>query len=731
MNNLSRHILCGPFLAAMLLALLPGAAMADDRNAPVTFLADDVQYDREGGIVTATGHVEAWQNERTLLADKVVFDRNSGVAAATGHVVLVGADGQVAFADYAELTDDFKDGVLTGIRTILEKNGKLAGTAARRTNGTINEMTRAIYTTCNLCIEDPTRAPLWDVRARSAVQDTEHKQIEYRDAIVEIFGVPVLYTPYLSHPDPSQSRASGLLVPSFGYGSKHLGTFFTAPYYVVLDQSSDITLAPLITAKAGQAVDFDYRLRLNDGRIRARGSIADEFGRPQGHLFSNGDFTIDETWRWGFNVNRVSGALYARDYRLPLGGATVLPSTVFIEGFGQDAYTRTDMRFYQKFYSSGSTGQIPFVLPRTEYSYLGQPDALGGRLALDAGAFNVVRSKGTSTMRANLSADWDRPFETSNGQQINLGLHVDSATYSAFGMNQTPNYGTTSNVSSTQVMPTVYADWRWPFMRASEDGWGSQVIEPIVKFMGGPRGPTYRNSKTPNEDSLDVEFSDANLFALNRNPGIDRLEGGARVAVGLHGAWYFPQGGMLDGLVGQSYRASNDPYFNDKSGLRGTVSDIVARQSLKPVPYFDLTMRERFDHDTMQTRFADFTTTVGNDLLTVSAGYIYSNTNIFYYYENIPGTAAAQTALNTPRNELSLGAETHVGAWRVSGNVRQDLQLHRPSSFDSHITYENECLIFDVVFYRRYSSVLSDTGDSGLLFSITLKTVGEFGFHGG
>jgi LPS-assembly protein len=718
-------------LSGLILAALPGPTKADNRNEPVAFTADDVQYDREGGIVTATGHVEAWQNGRSLSADKIVFDRDTGVAAASGHVVMTSPDGQVSFADYAELSDDMKDGVLTGMRAILTKNGRLAANAARRTNGTINELSRAIYSTCNLCAEDPTSPPLWDIRAREAVQDTEHKQIEYRDVVVDIYGVPVFYTPYLSHPDPTQKRASGLLVPDFGYSSRHLGTYLEAPYYLVLDESSDLMLTPELTGKADQALKADYRLRLNDGTIRTRASVSDEFGRAQGHLFTKGDFTLDDVWRWGFDINRVSGAIYARNYSIASIDQSMLTSTVFIEGFGQAAYSRTDVQFYQKLLTAATSGYIPAVLPRTQYSFLGEPDALGGRLAVDTGAFNVVRTEGTSTERVNLSLDYSRPLETGNGQRWTLGAHLDSAAYSAHGLGLTPTFSPYASANTSQAMPTAYAEWRWPFMRDAGEGWGTQIVEPIVKVMASPQGQSYLHTAIPNEDSLDVDFTDANLFAINRSPGIDRQEGGQRVAVALHGSWLLPDGEKFDGIVGQSYRTANDPYFAAASGLRGKVSDIVARQSFQPMPILDLTLRERFDHDTMQTRFADFTTAVGDDRFRLTAGYIYSNTSSFLYYDNLPGSAAAQAALTTPRNEASLGVSTHFGEWRFSGNVRQDLLLHRPVGIDAHASYENECAIFDVRFYRRYTSVLSDQGDTGLLFSITLKTVGEFGFHGG
>jgi len=188
-----RVLLLGMLLAATLPftvhAQLSSLANTSSRSAgardqPVTFTADSVEYDRENALVTAAGHVEAWQNDHVLRADHVTFDRNTGVAAAKGNVVLLEPDGQVLFADYAEMTQDMKNGVLRDMRAILAENGRLAANGARRTEGMINEMSRVVYSTCNLCANDPTRPPLWQLRALSAVQDLEHKKIEYEDAVV-------------------------------------------------------------------------------------------------------------------------------------------------------------------------------------------------------------------------------------------------------------------------------------------------------------------------------------------------------------------------------------------------------------------------------------------------------------------------------------------------------------------------------------------------------------------
>ena len=130
-------------LIVLLAALLAPPAMAQpalsgraqpERDAPVYYLADTVEYDRDRGLVTLTGKVEFWQGARMLLADKVTYDRNSGVAAAIGRVTLLEDDGQTVFADYAELSSGMKDGVMAGMRALLAENGRLAANGARRTD---------------------------------------------------------------------------------------------------------------------------------------------------------------------------------------------------------------------------------------------------------------------------------------------------------------------------------------------------------------------------------------------------------------------------------------------------------------------------------------------------------------------------------------------------------------------------------------------------------------------
>jgi LPS-assembly protein len=697
-------------------------------DEPVTFSADSVEYDKDKSLVTATGHVEAWQNGHVMRADKITFDRNTGVAAATGHVVLLEPDGEVMFADYAEMQNNMRDGILKDMRALLQQNGRLAANGAQRTGGQINELSKVVYTTCNLCANDPSRPPLWQIRASSALQDTEHKKIEYKDATLEMFGVPVAYFPYFWHADPSVKRESGLLPPLVGTSS-NIGAFYGQPYYLVIDDQSDATFLPMITTEAGPQLDVEYRRRFNNGTLLLNTSAGYLDDSVQASLAALGQFSYDDTWRWGFTVNRASSSNYVRDFHLVQGlsgDPNVLSSQFYVEGFGEGSYARLDSKLYQSLNGAVISSHLPVVLPRYEYSFVGTPDSLGGRLSVSANTFNVLRSSGTNTRRAALTVDYERPFTGLLGDQWKITLHGDTEGYNATQFNQFPNFGPTQNVDAVRALPQVAVDFHWPFARDA-GAWGTQLIEPIAQLVVAPQTGDSQIRRYPNEDSLDFEFTDANLFGFNRFTGTDRLDGGVRANVALHGAWYLG-GTTFDGLVGQAYRTNKDNLFPAASGLQDEVSDIVARGTFAPTRWLDLTYRTRLDKSSLATHFADAVVSAGVDKFRVSGGYIYTNFNPYTFYDQPPPPPVGN-AFYFPRNEITLGASSKWGDYRLNTYVRRDLATNQMVAVGADAIYEDECFIFDLRLYRRYTSINGDNGSTTALFLLTFKTIGQFGYR--
>lgn len=722
----------GPVLAQSVGALVSsGPAPSGGQNAPVSFTADKLSYDKSGNIITASGHVTAIQNGQTLHADEVSINRNTNVVTASGHVVLVQPGGNTVYADHVVLSNDMKDAVMKGVAARLAQNARIIANGGRRYNGKLDELAKPVYSACDLCKDNPRAPPTWAIRATSATRDLEHKMIEFRNATLLLKGVPIFWLPYLSEPDPSVKRQTGLLIPAAGATSQ-LGAFVIIPYYITLGKSADLTLSPVFATKQGPALKADYREAFNQGILDVKLSGGRDRGDFGNSIFANGTFDINNYWRTGFSFNRASNPQYLDDFNI-LPNASYLASNIYLEGFSSGSYARLDAETFQGLVSSVNQNELPIVAPYGQYHFVSQPDSLlGGTFRIDTSAFNVLRDVGTNTRRVAVIPSYSVPFSLPAGIVGTARLQLDAAYYNADKLNQQPNFSSIQQSSIARAQPYGAIMLRWPFIRPTQH-WGSQLIEPIVQFVASPVTGISDNDKIPNEDSLDLEFSDANLFSLNRYPGIDRLEGGARVDYALHTAWYLPGGLTLDGLVGQSYRFHKDFVYLPGSGLEDNVSDFVTRAVVAPTPWFNISYRGRFSHKSFGNRLTDLTANFGNSRLRVSGGYLYTNTNPYTLYDN--GTPGQSITLNPPpayfqpRQEAILNLSTQDGPWTFSGGGQRNLKTGQFDEINASAGWQNDCFGVNMIFYKRFTSFNLDNGSTAVLLQFNFKTLGTVGFN--
>ena len=95
----------------------------------------------------------------------------------------------------------------------------------------------AIFTSCKL----NDNCPPWSIKAEKITHDKIKKDMIYKNAILKIYDVPVLYFPKFFHPDPSVKRRSGFLQPQFN-NSETLGSSLYIPYFKTLGPDKDLTL---------------------------------------------------------------------------------------------------------------------------------------------------------------------------------------------------------------------------------------------------------------------------------------------------------------------------------------------------------------------------------------------------------------------------------------------------------------------------------------------------------
>src|SRR3546814_6416493 len=107
---------------------------------------------------------------------------------------------------------------------------------------------------------------------RSTRTDTlfPYTTIFYRDARMEILGVPLIWLPRMSHPDGSGASGSGLLVPDVRI-SRVNGVELSFPYYLSLSQSHDLTVTPHVYTEVLPALEVEYRRMTSMGPFEIGG----------------------------------------------------------------------------------------------------------------------------------------------------------------------------------------------------------------------------------------------------------------------------------------------------------------------------------------------------------------------------------------------------------------------------------------------------------------------------
>ena len=701
----------GAFLAAVLAAApTAGAAEANTpviSDVPILLRADTMNYDREFGIVTASGNVEVSQENRVLLADTITYNQREDVLTASGKITIMEPTGDVLFAEYVELTGDLKDGIIEDLRILLSDSARVAAAGGRRSDGNRLDMRNAVYSPCNLCPEDPTKPPLWQIKAAKVVHDQKAKNIEYSDAWLEFAGIPVAYTPYLSQPDPTVKRRTGFLAPSFG-SSSDLGFVLRTPYFVDIAPNMDATVTPILSTKGGGGAAGEYRHRLADGEIEISGSVViDSEDDIRGHLFSEGRFEFDETWRGGFDIQRTTEDTYLRRY--DFSGERTLTSRLFAEGFRRRNYFGANAYALQGLREDDDPGQTPLVLPIIDFSHVGEADPYGGRTSLDANLLALSRSEGTDSRRLSLEAGWRLPHIDPSGLVFELSTSLRGDIYHVNGQNRGEPEGKFSGITGRMV-PQAAVEARFPVSRYQ--GTVSQVIEPIVQFVVSPFGGNP--NEVPNEDSQDFEFDDTNLFTTNRFSGLDRVEGGPRVNYGVKWGIFGRSGGTTALVIGQSYRFKADDTFEQGSGLEDNASDVVAKLHVSPGSQLDIMYRTRLDNDNLEARRNEINLRLGPPVLRLSADYLFFD--------------GQRSSGFNEREEINFALNAQLSRrWRSKFTAVRDLSDEDGGlrSAGLSLTYEDECLVFSANAKRTFFQDRDLTPTDTVFVRLTFKTLGD------
>lgn len=695
----------------------------------IGFTADQLLYDNERDVVTATGNVVVRREGNLLRADSVTWNRASGEVVAEGDVAVTTPDGLTAYGQTVRLDDTLRDGIVKSLLIVTEEGDRIAALQGER-RGAIFILNRAAYSACKV-VDDKgcPKEPTWQIKAARVVYNSDTKRVRYVGARVELFGLPLIPLPGLSH-TISNRAASGFLVPEIGFDSQN-GAQLSLPYFVNIAPNRDLTLTGHLYSDALPMLQGRYRALVERGayQVSAYGTYGRRTGvggqtlavserEFRGYVDASGRFQLDPAWSVSGALRRVTDRTFLDRYDISRDDR--LRSNIAAERIGDRSYLSIEGWSFQTLRPGDPQGQVPIALPAIDYRLRLADPLLSGTVELQANSLAIIRTAGQDTQRAFASGTWSLRRLTTLGQEVSLTGFVRGDVYHSTqnALTATASYRGSPGWQSRGIA-ALALDARWPF--AGPMLGGTQYVAPRAQLVVAPK---VANLSLPNEDARAVDLEDSNLFALNRFPGYDRFEDSTRLTLGIDYRYDRPFF-SVEATVGQSFRLnSRETILPDGTGLSERVSDVVGRIDVRYRDFVSVTHRFRLDKDDFSVRRNEVEATVGSRQTYARVSYLRLARNI----DTVEDLADIE--------EVRLAGRVAIGPnWSVFGSTAVDLtgkdddplttlDGYTPVRHRVGIAYQNECIELGFTWQREYQSFGDASRGNSYLVRLAFRNLG-------
>tara|TARA_Y100000590_G_scaffold466336_1_gene641343 strand:- start:2180 stop:4753 length:2574 start_codon:yes stop_codon:yes gene_type:complete len=558
------------------------------------------------------------------------------------------------------------------------------------TNQSNTIMKKSKFTTCKNIVG---QCPSWSISAEEARHIKEKKRVEYKNAWLEIYDVPVIYFPYFFHPDPSVERQSGFLFPQF-INSSNLGFSTQIPYFKAIDNDKDLTISPRIYTNNNLFLQTEYRQAFKNSKFITDFSY-NKKEDSNSHFFSSliGDF---ENSFYEMKVQTISNEDYLKKYQIisPLiKDYSVLESSILYEKFDEDYSFSTSLNIFEDL-SKEDNDKYEYLFPNYEFN----KDTYLNNSTFDT--FNFRSSGNYRKFNTNIDeADIinDFLFVGNNTKQLNnfntnLNLLVRNIN----------TYGNLSEIykddTDYKVLSSLMLDLKYPLFKKTEKK--KQFLTPLASLRYSPNKGTNLNSEN-------VFINYQNLFDLDRINN-KTVESGGAATLGLEykNLNQFDTENVKLGLA-INLRLDEDKDIPKSSSLGQKTSDLIGYSGINVSENFSLSYNFSIDQDLDETNYSLVTAKYNGKKLKSSFEYLEKS--------NLIGDESYLTNLT----QLEINKSNSI-AFETTKNIDKNLTNYYNLIYE----YKNDCLEASVVYNKQFYNEDSVNSGQNIFFKISFVPFG-------
>ncbi len=231
----------------------------------------------------------------------------------------------------------------------------------------ITEIKKGVFTTC----KKRDSCPPWQLSASKINHDKTKKIINYENAFLKVYDIPIMYFPKFFHPDPTVDRKSGFLIPSIKNSPKK--SFISVPYFAALSQNKDMTLTPRFYSDNKFLLQTEYRQNNKESsHIADFGILEEKDQNSKTHLFYTYKKLINlsyfEESNLTLNIEKTSNDTYLKGNKLAsplINNFNILENNMIINLYSSDLSINSEIKIYENLDKS-SHDRFEYIFPKVD-----------------------------------------------------------------------------------------------------------------------------------------------------------------------------------------------------------------------------------------------------------------------------------------------------------------------------------------------------------------------------
>ena len=590
-----------------------------------------------------------------------------------------------------------------------DKNDPRIYGSSSKKKGDITKIKKGVFTSCQ--IRDG--CPPWTIKATEITHDNKKKDIIYKNPVLRLYDVPIIYFPKFSHPDPSVRRRSGFTQPSF-QNSTILGSSISTPYFFALSRNVDFTFKPTVfdsdiymnmaeyrhqEENSNFIADFGFTDGYESTGSNNGDSISHFFSKYEKSLkyenFSSSDLEIffqktnKDTYLKVFesNLSDINKNIKPNQENLHSG----IKLNLIHEKFNFD----TGILSYEKL-SGSNNDKYQYILPYYNFSKEILSNSMFNLDFQSSGDNNLKDTNKVTSLVVNDFLLDSVDFFADNGFKNNLNIFFKNVN--SVGKND-DNY---KSSPQTNLRGLINFQTDLPLINSNENS--NNFLTPKISLRTNP-------SKMKNYENSARTINTSNIFNIDRLGLSDTVEEGTSLTLGLD----YKKESITDinkffelklaGIL-RDIHQDNIPL---KSGINQKTSNLFGSVKYNFSEKFNLNY--------------DFS--IDNDLNTFERNKIDATLDFNKFY----------TSLSFIENNGKLGSSNILeNAFGYNFNdenslvfrTRRNKEINFTEYYDLVYEYKNDCLVAGVKYKKSYYKDRELEPSEDILFTITFFPLTQF-----